>query len=94
MTRNGKGLDRAAGRRLGNVDCGLLEASLYLQVLHGFTGVVRRGVTGRVLALQKEYFLAEYPALAVKLGALKNQPQHLGGVKVLGWKKQKSCISS
>ena len=27
-------------------------------------------------------------------GALKNQPQHLGEVKVLGWKKQKSCISS
>jgi hypothetical protein len=67
MTRNGKVLDRAAGRRLGNVDCGLLEASLYLQVLHGFTGVVRRGVTGRVLALQKEYFLAAYPTLAVKL---------------------------
>lgn len=37
------------------------------------------------------YGMGRFP---VTLGALKNQPQHLGEDKVLEWKKQKSCISS
>ena len=33
-------------------------------------------------------------AARYRTGALNNQLQHLGEVKVLGWKKQKSYISS
>jgi len=43
----------------------------------------------RILQYSGTYFL-----IAVILGALKSQLQHLGKVKVLGWKNQKSITSN